>query len=137
MDFVVLDSMSPVSPTLVPTLSSLIRYCSPSKLPMGKSAAGVSVDKTTNSCGIVPAFVTENVIAPAGTVVVEGVIDHCCSETATAFCPAADAPVVLCDGGALVASELDFEHAAMASMNEARIGASHLPAVISSSPFCS
>jgi hypothetical protein len=49
---------------------------SPSKLVIGKLAASVSVDTTTNSCGVVPAFDTDKVIAPEGIVVAVGVIDH-------------------------------------------------------------
>ena len=59
--------MSPVSPTLVtPLASSSIRLASPSKLTIGKEAAGVSVASTTNSCFLVPLLVTRNDTLPWG-----------------------------------------------------------------------
>src|SRR5436190_19221607 len=93
--------MSPVSPTLVPAVSSLIRSGSPSKLSILMSSEGVFVRNTTNSWGIVPALETENVTGPAARSFVDGVTAHWSSVTET-FCPAPavdDAPAA--DGGVL------------------------------------
>src|SRR5438093_734864 len=117
--------MSPVSPTFVPAVSSLKRSGSPSKLAIGKSAAGVSVDSTTNSCGIVPLLVTTNVVRPAATVVAAVLIDHCWSETAT-FSPGLGL-------GEEVLRGADLEHAATTSTAIERVVTIPLASVISSS----
>src|SRR5207247_6415051 len=99
MDLVVVGFMSPVSPTFVPAVSSSNRFGSPSKLAIGKLAAWVSVDKTTNSCGIVPLFVTSNVIVPAGTSLVAELIDQCWIEAANYLRPViADVGTDICRG---------------------------------------
>ena len=57
--------MSPVSPTFTtPLASSSIRFASPSNETIGKSAAGVFVCSTTNSCVSVPSFVTMKLTGP-------------------------------------------------------------------------
>src|SRR5438034_931830 len=125
MDLVVVGFMSPVSPTFVPAVSSSNRFGSPSKLAIGKLAAGVSVDNTTNSCGIVPLFVTSNVIVPVGTTVVAELIDHCWIETAILSGP------VVPDAGA-ASGGADLEHAARTSTTIERIWTIHLIEAISS-----
>src|SRR6266508_6615735 len=61
--------MSPVSPTLVtPGPSSSMRSFSPSNDTTGRSPAGVSVRRTTNSWVLDPSFDTENVTGPWGAV---------------------------------------------------------------------
>ena len=58
---------SPVSPTLVrPLASSSKRFGSPSNPVIGKSAAMVSVARTTNSWSLVPSFVMMNETLPSG-----------------------------------------------------------------------
>src|SRR5207247_9964660 len=90
MVLVVPGSMSPVSPTLVPAVSSLMRSGSPSNVATGTSAAGVFVFRTTNSCGIVPSLVTVNVTDPdAG--VPEGMTDHWFKLTETFLLASAEA----------------------------------------------
>src|SRR6476660_6712700 len=99
--------MSPVSPTLVPAVSSLIRSDSPSNLPISVSADGVSVFRTTNSCVMVPALVTLNVTLPAAGVA-DGVTDHWLRITETS--PVAAVEDAGCDDDP--AAELELEQAA-------------------------
>src|SRR6266511_4334964 len=61
--------MSPVSPTLVtPGPSSSMRSFSPSNDTMGRSPAGVSVRRTTNSWVLDPSLVTAKVTGPSAAV---------------------------------------------------------------------
>src|SRR5712691_1045196 len=106
--FVAPASMSPVSPTFVPAVSSLIRPGSPSNVPTGIWEAGVFVRRTTNSCAIVPWFVTENVTDPVAKGVVLGVTVHWFRTTGTT--PDAAGDVAAGDGGWADGDDGELEH---------------------------
>src|SRR5438445_406490 len=125
-------SMSPVSPTFLPAVSSLKRGDSLSNDVMGKSADGVSVRSTTNSCGVVPLLVTSNVTDPAATVVTLGEIFHSASPTWMA--PPAATPDGAADFDAGVEAPAvatgDLAHPVAASNPAMGSSANHLVAIL-------